>query len=190
MNTPITTPRRGFLTLIAGAAPMAALATAGVAEAASAGDINRDSQRALHKLYALHPFARRVAHDARAVLVFPKIIKAGLVFGGSFGEGELMVGGRPESYFNSIGGSWGFQAGAQAYSYVVFLMSDKALRYIHESHGWEIGVGPTVVVVDEGKAKNLSTTTLKDDAYAFIYGQKGLMAGISLEGNKISHIRK
>jgi len=69
-------------------------------------------------------------------------------------------------------------------------MSEKAVEYIHESHGWEIGVGPTVVVVDEGVAKNLSTSTLKDDAYAFIYGQKGLMAGLSLEGVKISPIDK
>jgi len=122
--------------------------------------------------------------------VFPKIVKAGLVFGGSFGEGELLVKGATDRYYNSIGGSWGLQIGAQTYSYVVFLMSEKAVEYIHESHGWEIGVGPTVVVVDEGVAKNLSTSTLKDDAYAFIYGQKGLMAGLSLEGVKISPIDK
>ena len=130
------------------------------------------------------------APDFRATLVFPKIVKAGLVFGGSFGEGELISGGATEAYYNSIGGSWGLQIGAQTFSYVVFLMSDKAVKYIHDSQGWEFGVGPTVVVVDEGKAKNLSTTTLKDDAYAFIYGQKGLMAGLSLEGTKISRIKK
>jgi lipid-binding SYLF domain-containing protein len=72
----------------------------------------------------------------------------------------------------------------------VFLMNAKALRYIHQSHGWEIGVGPTVVVVDQGKAKNLSTSTLKDDAYAFIFSQQGLMAGLSLEGTKISRIKR
>jgi len=68
-------------------------------------------------------------------------------------------------------------------------MSNKAVRYIHQTHGWEVGVGPTVVVVDEGMAKNLSTSTLKDDAYAFIFDQQGLMAGISLEGTKISRIK-
>ena len=69
-------------------------------------------------------------------------------------------------------------------------MTQKAVDYIHESHGWEIGVGPTVVIVDEGVAKNLSSSTLKDDAYAFIFDQKGLMAGISLEGTKISRIHR
>ena len=89
-----------------------------------------------------------------------------------------------------MGASLGLQAGAQSYGYAVFLMTDKAVKYVHDTHGWEIGVGPTVVVVDEGVAKNLSSTTLKDDAYAFIFSQQGLMAGISLEGTKISRIKK
>ena len=69
-------------------------------------------------------------------------------------------------------------------------MNNKAVRYIHKSHGWEIGVGPTVVVVDAGVAKNLSSTTLKDDAYAFIFDQQGLMVSLSIEGTKISRIKK
>jgi lipid-binding SYLF domain-containing protein len=72
----------------------------------------------------------------------------------------------------------------------MFLMTDKALNTLREAHGWEVGVGPTVAMVDEGVAKNLSTTTLKDDAYAFIFSQKGLMAGISLEGSKITKIKR
>ena len=69
-------------------------------------------------------------------------------------------------------------------------MNEKAVQYLENSHGWEIGVGPTVVVVNEGVAKNLSSTTLKDDAYAFIFDQKGLMVSLSLEGTKISRIKK
>ena len=84
--------------------------------------------------------------------------------------------------------SWGWQAGAESYAYVVFLMSDKAVDYLDKSKGWEIGVGPTVVVVNEGVAKNLSSSTIKDDAYAFIFDQQGLMASLSIEGTKISHI--
>jgi lipid-binding SYLF domain-containing protein len=72
----------------------------------------------------------------------------------------------------------------------MFLMTDKAVKYVAETKGWEIGVGPTVVVVDEGVAKNLSSSTLKDDAYAFIFDQQGLMAGISIEGTKISLIKR
>jgi len=67
-------------------------------------------------------------------------------------------------------------------------MTEAAVKYVRETHGWEIGVGPTVVLVTEGLAKNLSTSTLKDDAYAFIFDQKGLMAGVSIEGTKISRI--
>ena len=117
-------------------------------------------------------------------------MKAGLVFGGGYGEGVLIEGGKINNYYNSVTGSWGLQAGAQSYGYAVFLMNDEAVKYIKESHGWEVGVGPTVVVVDEGAAKNLSTSTLKDDAYAFIFDQKGLMAGVSIEGTKITEIER
>jgi len=169
---------------------LVALPASYVFSAESANDIDRDSRNALDLLYRTNATAASISKSARAVLVFPKIIKAGLVFGGSYGEGELLRGGRVESYYNSVSGSWGLQAGAQSYGYAVFLMTDKAEQYIHNSEGWEIGVGPTVVIVDEGVAKNLSTSTLKDDAYAFIFNQQGLMAGISLEGSKISQIKR
>lgn len=171
----------------------AALTTVGAtapAYASSEVDLNKDSDQALQTLYKLHPFAERLSHSAKAILIFPNVVKAGLIFGGAYGEGELKKGGMVDGYYNSVTGSWGLQAGAQSYSYVVFLMSNKAVRYVRNTHGWEIGVGPTVVIVDEGKAKNLSSSTLKDDAYAFIYGQQGLMAGISLEGTKISRIKR
>jgi lipid-binding SYLF domain-containing protein len=163
---------------------------AGLAAAASGPDIDRESREALGILYRSNPTAASIAKSARAILVFPKIIKAGLVFGGSYGEGELLKGGKGAGFYNSVSGSWGLQAGAQSYGYAVFLMSEKAEKYIKKTDGWEIGVGPTVVIVDEGAAKNLSTSTLKDDAYAFIFDQEGLMAGISLEGSKISRITR
>lgn len=173
------------------ATPLAAApALSTVAYAATAEDLNRDSQQALQTLYKTHPGAEALSHRAKAILIFPNMVKAGLVFGGAYGEGELEQGGKVDGYYNSITGSWGFQAGAQSYGYVVFLMSNKAVRYIHQTHGWEIGVGPTVAVVDEGLAKNLSTSTLKDDAYAFIFNQQGLMAGVSIEGTKISRINR
>ena len=86
--------------------------------------------------------------------------------------------------------SWGLQAGAESFGYVVFLMSEKAVKYLDDSKGWEFGVGPTLVMVDDGVAKNLSTSTLKDDAYAFILNQEGLMASLSIEGTKISRIKR
>ncbi len=170
----------------------ASMETSRVAQAAAstAADLNNDSYRALQKLYRANPVAASIARQSRAVLVFPNIVKAGFVFGGAYGEGELRVGGRVAGYYNSLSASWGLQIGGQIYGYAVFLMTHKALDYLNRSDGWEIGVGPTVVVVNEGVAKNLSTTTLKDDAYAFIFDQKGLMAGLTLEGTKVSRIRR
>ena len=143
---------------------------------------------ALERLYQTNPVAREIGEHSRAILIFPSIVKAGFVFGAAYGEGELKQGSKIDGYYNSVTGSWGLQAGAQSYGYVVFLVTPKAIDYVHESHGWEIGVGPTVVVVNDGVAKNLSTSTLKDDAYAFIFDQQGLMAGLSIEGTKISRI--
>jgi len=156
--------------------------------AATQAELNTEADTALNMLYKSNPLAADISKKAKAVLVFPNIVKAGLVFGGAYGEGVLKENGAVGGYYNSITASFGFQAGAQSYGYVLFLMTDKAVQYIHESHGWEIGVGPTVVVVNEGVAKNLSSSTLRDDAYAFIFDQQGLMASLSLEGTKISRI--
>jgi len=161
----------------------------GASRDASKEALGGKSTLALQSLYKSNPAAAAVSKQARAILVFPEIVKAGLVFGGAYGEGELRTAGRIDGYYNSITASWGLQAGAQSYGYAVFLMTPKAEEYLKKSHGWEIGVGPTVVVVDEGMAKNLSTSTLKDDAYAFIFDQQGLMAGVSIEGTKISRIK-
>lgn len=173
---------------------IAALLAVGVfnnaAHAATAEDLNRESKNALDNLYKGNPLAADISKKARAVLVFPNIVKAGLVFGGAYGEGVLMKGGKYTDYYNSVAASWGLQAGAQSYGYAVFLMNDKAVKYLDDTKGWEIGVGPTVVVVNEGAAKNLSSSTLKDDAYAFIFDQQGLMLGLSIEGTKISHIKR
>ncbi|MEZ0223822.1 MAG: YSC84-related protein [Alphaproteobacteria bacterium] len=179
-----------FLALVIVAASVMSAVAVQPAQAASAKELERDSREALQKLYKANPVAESLAAKSQAILVFPNIVKAGLVFGGAYGEGVLIRDGKVENYYNTVSGSWGLQAGAQSYGYVVFLVSDKALTSVHEAHGWEVGVGPTVVIVDEGAAKNFSTTTLNDDAYAFIFGQQGLMAGVSLEGSKISKIKR
>lgn len=183
---------------IPGIFPVAALAIAAIApgvvsrqaSAATAEDLHRDADQALTTPYGTSPVAEHISQKARAVLVFPNVIKAGLVFGGSYGEGVLMEGSKIVDYYNSVTGSFGFQAGAQSYGYAVFLMTDEAVAYLKKSKGWEVGVGPTVVIVNEGAAKNLSSSTLKDDAYAFIFSQQGLMASVSIEGTKISKIER
>ena len=169
-------------------AAVLSLGATSLAKADTVEDLNREANQALKVLYQTNPAAKRISREAKAVLIFPNVIKAGLVFGGSYGEGVLKEGPVIDGYYNSFSASWGLQAGAQSYGYAVFLMNDRAIRYLHKTSGWEIGVGPTVVVVDEGVAKNLSTTTLKDDAYAFIFDQQGLMLSLSIEGTKISRI--
>ncbi|HKM36694.1 MAG TPA: YSC84-related protein [Thiopseudomonas sp.] len=161
-----------------------------LASAATAEDLDRDSMQALQTLYKTEPVAQTLSKSAKAVLVFPNMIKAGLVFGGSYGEGVLLKGSQVIDYYNSVAGSWGLQIGAQSYGYAVFLMTDDAVNYIEKTKGWELGVGPTIAVVDAGVAKNISTSSLKNDAYAFIFSQQGLMAGVSIEGTKISHIKR
>lgn len=182
--------KSSVLAAVLAAAPLATMAVMpATAAAETATELRSSASAALDSLYASNPAAAAIGKEAKAILIFPNIIKGGLVVGGAFGEGVLQHGGNV-SYYNSVSGSWGLQAGVQSYGYVVFLMNDEAVRYLGETDGWEIGVGPTVVVVDQGLAENLSTSTLKDDAYAFIFNQQGLMAGVSIEGTKITRIQK
>jgi len=160
------------------------------AVAASASELNRESRAALKTLVDKTPAARALEKKAKGILVFPSIVKAGLIVGGQFGEGVLYKRGNVAGYYNTAGASYGLQAGAQKFGYVLFFMTDDALAYLGKSDGFEIGVGPTVVVMDEGKAKSATTMTLKDEIYAFIFSQSGLMAGLGLQGNKITKIDK
>ncbi len=187
----MNTTRRTFqLTALMAASACLLTGFVGTASAADAGNLDKDAAQALQTLYKARPVAETISKNAKAILVFPKVVKAGLVFGGSYGEGVLLKGAKVTEYFNTVSASWGWQAGAESYAYVVFLMSDKAVQYLDKSKGWEFGVGPSVVVVNEGVGKNLSTSTLKDDAYAFITDQQGLMASLSIEGTKISRIKR
>jgi lipid-binding SYLF domain-containing protein len=154
----------------------------------NAVEISKDSQAALSELYAKVDGAKALGAKANAILVFPKITKAGFVVGGKHGDGALIKGGKTVAYYSTSGGSVGLQAGVQTYGYAMFFMNDKALQQLDKADGFEVGVGPTVVVMDEGKAKDITTTTAKDDIYAFIFGQKGLMAGVGIQGNKITKI--
>jgi len=160
------------------------------AHAASAAELNRDAAKALRSLYATNTAARLLGQKARAVLVFPNIVKAGFLFGGQIGEGVLLKGGKPAAYYNSVAASYGLQAGVQVFGYALFFMNDGALKYLDSSDGWELGVGPSIVVVDAGMGKSITSTTITQDVYAFIFDQKGLMAGIGIQGSKITRISK
>ncbi len=112
------------------------------------------------------------------------------MFGGQYGEGVLRKNGKSVAYYNTVAASYGLQIGGQVFGYALLLMTDEAVDYLSRSEGWEIGVGPSIVVVEAGAAKAMTSTTLKSDVYAFVFQQKGLMAGIGLQGSKITRIRR
>jgi lipid-binding SYLF domain-containing protein len=158
------------------------------AAAASAAEINRDVDAALTKLYADVPDTRLAVQKAKGVLVFPSIVKAGFLFGAQYGDGALRRQGKTVGYYNTVAASYGFQAGIQSFGYVLLFMSDSALGYLDKTEGFELGVGPSIVILDQGTAKALTSTTMQNDIYAFIFDQRGLMAGAGLQGSKISRI--
>ena len=176
--------------LLALALAAGVLITPNQSAAATAAEINRDVKIALEKLYAKSSSAKTLGEKAKGILVFPGIVKGGFMVGGQFGEGALLRGGKTAAYYNTLSASYGLQIGVQKYGYALFFMSDSAMSWLDKSDGWELGTGPSIVVVDEGVAKSMSTTTLQSDVYAFFFDQKGLMGGLGLQGTKITKIKK
>ena len=134
--------------------------------------------------------AKAMGEKAKGILVFPSITKGGFIVGGQYGEGALLKAGKTAGYYNTIQVSYGLQAGIQTYGYVLFFMTESAMSYIDKSDGWEVGVGPSIVVVDVGAASSATTTTLQSEIYAFFFDQTGLMAGLGLQGTKITKVDK
>ena len=160
------------------------------AQAASAAELNRDVKNGLEILYAKSPAAKTLGERAKGILVFPGIVKGGFLVGGQYGEGVLIKEGKAAGYYSTVQVSYGLQAGVQKYGYALFLMSDSALKWIDKSDGWEVGTGPTIVVMDEGASGSLTTTTAQSEIYAFFFDQKGLMGGLGLQGTKITKMKK
>jgi lipid-binding SYLF domain-containing protein len=183
--------RRRFLpALVALLTVLIASATPRSAAALSASALNRAATSALSRLYASQPAAKALSGRAAGILVFPEMTKAGFMFGGQMGEGVLRKGGKTVAYYNSVAGSYGMQAGVQTFSYALFFMNQAALNQLDATSGFEVGVGPSIVVVDEGVARSITSNTVTSDVYAFIWGQRGLMAGLGIQGSKITRISK
>ena len=169
------------------ASPMAPI-MASPAHAASRAEMTARAVSALHELEGQDSRARFIAKHAKAVLVFPSILKAGFVFGGETGNGVLLTGGKATGYYNLSGGSWGLQIGSQDFAYALFFMTDGSLSYLHRSGGFSAGTGPSITVINAGAAAESNTTTLTQDVYAFPFNGKGLMADLTLQGTKITQI--
>jgi lipid-binding SYLF domain-containing protein len=163
---------------------------AGPVLADTAAELQRDAGIALQKLCDRSPAAKELSITAKGILVFPRIVKGGLIIGGQYGEGALFKNGKCTGFYNSVAASYGLQIGVQTFGYAMFLMTEDALAYLDTSEGFEIGVGPSFVVVDEGMAKSLTTTTVKEDVYAFIFNQESLLAALNLQGSKLTRLEK
>src|SRR5579864_2232234 len=164
-------------------------ASSSASSPASSGrpELEQKARDAYKTLIATTPKADDLRNKATAVLVFPGIVKAGLLVGGQEGDGVLFdPSGKVLGYYNLTAVSYGLQAGAQSFSQAMFLMAPAALNYLNSSQGWSVGVGPSVVVMDEGTARTMTTTTMQSDVYAFIFGQSGLMAGMGVQGDRKS----
>lgn len=185
---------RGALALVLALLPAGCLSPSsgnGSTTALSSADrasMDSTATAALRALYAENPAARELGRRAKAILVFPDVLKGGFMIGGQIGNGVLRQNGRTTGYYNLTAASYGFQAGLQSFGYALFLMNDSAMDYLNQSAGWEVGVGPSLVVLDEGMAHTITSTTLRDDVYAVVFGQTGLMAGAGLQGSKITRI--
>ncbi len=157
--------------------------------------LDNDVHAAIAELLETSPAAERLARISEGALVFPRIVKAGFIVGIQYGNGALVRAKQDGGFYivdyYSIGSaSYGFQAGVQTFGYVLVLMTDAAVENVETSQGWELGVGPSIVIVDAGMAKTLTTETAKSDVYAFTFGQKGLMAGLGLQGTKVTRLNK
>ena len=158
------------------------------AQAATTKEIDAKAQTALTKLYNSNPSAREVGHKAKGILVFPEITKGGVGIGGSYGEGVLLIGGKPVEHYSVGAGTLGVTLGAQSYSQAIMFMTNEALQKFRASNGWEAGVDGSVVGIDAGAAKSLDTFTAQNPVIGFIFDQKGLMVDASFGGMKYSKI--
>jgi lipid-binding SYLF domain-containing protein len=175
-----------LLSVVLGLSLQPSIASAG--QSAEAAQIDREADAALKKLLEDTPEAETFRKEAKGILIFPSIVKGGFIVGAHYGKGALKKGGATVGYYSSTAASYGLQAGIQSFGYILFFMNDKAMEYLDNSSGWEVGVGPSIVVMDKGAAKSLTTTTGRSDVYAFIFSQQGLMAGLGLQGSKITKI--
>ncbi|MEM7170760.1 MAG: YSC84-related protein [Pseudomonadota bacterium] len=157
--------------------------------AASTEEINAKSQQALQTLYGESSAAQDLGADAHGILIFPEITKGGFIVGGEYGEGELQMDGQVQGYYSSASGSIGLQLGLSSRSLVIMFLDEGALsKFLKDDDGWEVGVDADVTVVQIGATGSFDSTTVDKPVVAFNFGEKGLMAGVSIEGTKVSKI--
>jgi lipid-binding SYLF domain-containing protein len=159
-------------------------------EAASAAAIDADVRATIDRFHSQIGGARELSDKSYGILVFPSVVKAGFGIGGEYGEGALMVRGQPTAYYNTVGASFGFQLGIQARSVIIMFMTPEALDQFRRSKGWKVGVDGSVAIVTVGVGGSIDTNKIVSPVIGFILDPKGLMYNLTLEGTKITRIRK
>ena len=157
---------------------------------ASADGLDADVDATLNRFFRHVRGSRELVRDAAAVLVFPTIIKAGMGIGGQYGEGALLTRGRTVEYYNTAAASIGFQLGAQTRSVIIVFMTEEALDGFRRVDGWTVGVDASVAVITIGAGGSIDTSRLASPIVGFIFDEKGLMYNLTLEGSKISRMRR
>ncbi len=156
--------------------------------AAQGSEINAKADATLSRLYEAVPDSRQLISRARGVLVFPSVLSVSFGIGGEHGDGVLRVGGKTVGNYSLTGGSIGFQAGAQSKAVVLLFMTPDALQKFRDSNGWSVGADATVAVAQVGANGNIDTNTMQQPVVGFVLSNAGLMAGVSLQGSKITPI--
>jgi len=167
-----------------------AITVAGAAEAASKAKIDRRTDNAIAEFTDTISGADAVLAKSAGYLVFPSIKKAGIGIGGEYGQGALRIGGKTVAYYSTTAASIGFQLGAQARRQIIVFLDPAALEKFRASQGWEIGVDASVAVITLDAGGAIDTTQLNQPIIAFVFDGKGLMYNLSLEGSKISRIKR
>ena len=179
--------RRGFtLGAIAGTSALAACGN-GIGSSGSQ-KLDARVETTLNYLYSNYPNTRSLAEKSTGMLVMPLVTEAGLGFGGGYGRGALRVNDVTVDYYSATKGSFGLQIGAQQFAHVLFFMTDDALSRFRRSSGWAAGADIEYVFRDQGENMRAETTTSVAPVVAVVFGQAGLLAGISLEGMKYTRI--
>jgi len=160
------------------------------ASAATAREIDVSVDVALENFDKEVKGSKSFVDNSKGVLVFPKVLKAGVGFGGEYGEGALRIDGKTVDYYNTAAGSFGLQFGAQAKTIILVFLDADALKRFRESEGWKAGVDGSVALVTLGAGGAIDTTKLKDPIVGFVFGQKGLMYNLTLEGSKFTKLDK
>ena len=160
------------------------------AQAASKDELDAEVREAVNNFYQHTGAGQELAAKATGMLVYPNVIKAGIGVGGEYGEGALLVGGKPVAYYNIASASIGFQLGAQARSQVVLFMTPAALAKFRASQGWKAGVDGSVALATLGAGGAIDSETAKKPIIGFIFSNKGLMYNLTFEGSKITRINK